>query len=249
MSGMKCGSTWLANLCDKHPDIFVCPGQKIKTSPENGIESIDWSAYSGETISLGRRNLKLESHYLDAYYQHNPNMKFVCLFRDPLLRTYSHYSHLVRKMHFIGQPIQPHSTGITRITYDYNIAIKDALKEDPLPKFIHKSLYYRSIEPYIKKFGIENFLFSSLEQASASPAYLSERVFEFLGVENKKIDAQNKINERSWNKTGIIPRKKIEIIPPTEETIESLRVFLLPDVEQLEKAIQMQISKDWKSLA
>ena len=110
MSAMKSGSTWFLRLCAEHPELFVLTSGQFPVSPEGAIESIDWSGYSGEKLRLGRRNLKLEKHYVAAYKRHNPEMKFLCLLREPVARCYSHFGHVVRKRHKQWRPLPLHSS-------------------------------------------------------------------------------------------------------------------------------------------
>ncbi len=245
MSAMRSGSTWLAMLCNRHPDIFLCPGQKIKTTKESGIEQIDWKGYSGEKFRLGRRNLKIKEFYLDAYYKHNRNMKFICLLREPISRTYSHYIFLCQKKRKKREGIKPISSSFTKIEFDFNKAVLEGLKRKQKPKFIQKSLYYQCLMPYLRTFGEKNFLIMSFEKATADPNLLFKKISELIDIQNVvPTGAHRCINKSSLNSRRVIHRK-IEVSQPSNETKSILREIFVPDIKKLDNTLGLSLVNEW----
>lgn len=249
MSSMKSGSTWLAKMCQKHPDIFVCFGQKLKTTNQ-GIENIDWSGYAGEKITLGRRNIKIEEVYLQSYFKHNPDMKFVCLLRDPVTRAFSNYCHLIYKRVYQNHQIVPVSQSLFKIVFDFNKSVEEFFqKKDFTPEYLAKSFYFKCLEPYFHKFGKDHFLIMPFEQAVVDPSYLFQRISDFFKISHDSIEFSSKkvnITQNIKPRFSSI-RRKVDIIPPTQKTNSLLASLFYSDSCQLFEEIGMSFPKEWEA--
>lgn len=247
LSVMKSGSTWLAEQCRKHPHIFLIPGQKIETTPEKGVGHIDWTGYNNEPVVVGRRNLKLEPYFREAYYQHNPRMKFIVFLRDPVSRSFSQYSHEVRKNYFkFGKPDPAHKETLFKKTYDFNRAVEE-IDENNLPGFIQFSRYFDRLKPYFDSFGQENFLIYSLEAGTKDAKKLFDEVSDFLGVPRHAPDGHSEVvNAKSFDRLRYkLFKKQIEIIGPTPETKQRIKELVWPNIEELDKRLPRNLTQDW----
>ena len=174
IGAMKCGTSSLATLLGRHPDIVFSKPKETnfftgvknwrdnlqeyerffchKTARLHGEGSTDYTKFPACKLSL-----------CDNLYEYNPELRFIYMVRHPVHRAISQYMHFYRR----GYTDQGFSSSI-----DMNYIL-------PVGR------YYMQIQPYIEKFGRDRVLILKFEDFVADQRAALRQVCQFLGIEYK----------------------------------------------------------------
>ena len=212
----RSGSRWLRRLCAQHSDIYVCPvnlhgflsptetaelpkpaafRRRIKRGLFGRMKfNCPMDQYQGEKVVLGMRNMQ-EIHgdrVAKMYYSYNKNMKFLLTVRNPIDRTFSHYT--VRMERRINEG-EPHPT------FDINqeLGIEQI--------YVQPMLIYSLLKPYLQLFPPEQFFIYPMELMLSDTDHWLNKVFAFLGVRQSGAppDAQNLANPGKYDAATFVP--------------------------------------------
>lgn len=205
---MKCGTTTLAKILSKHPEISFCK----KKEPQFFAYTTDWKKDIEDYHALYRQkegviygeastnytkypdgslNTNVYKHYnyelWNLIYEYNPGMKFVYLVRNPMDRIISQYIHLYIR-------------GFTELSLE-----KAVLK---LPDLMNTSRYYAQISPFINKFGIENVLIVDFDDLVGNTKSTIHLICSFLNIDFSKYDEGDfSVWSNSWSEGKKISTK------------------------------------------
>ncbi|WP_292290423.1 sulfotransferase domain-containing protein [Marivita sp.] len=174
----KAGSSWIYDLLDRHPEVFVPEGKYVQFFTDYYDRGIEWyeRLYSkAQAQHVARVDLTTDYLFLpepaDRLAQHIPDAKVFFSLRNPVDRDWSAYQHLLRT----GQ-----STG----------ALKDELM------FAHHlltkcSAYSDAIERSWRLFGRENTLILWFDDIRSEPQKAADMLHDFLGVSRRQISTDD----------------------------------------------------------
>lgn len=155
----------------EHPEIFVpIKDNEIDFFSWRYNKGFDWyntlfeEATDGQVIGeISPRYLSVLDHPVaKRIYEFQPKMKLIITLRNPVERAYSHYHLHLRSNEGFGKPEEEILEGTEYFDY---------------------SLYYDSIQRFLKYFPRDNMIFMIYDDLESQPkAYLTE-VFSFLGVD------------------------------------------------------------------
>jgi len=173
VGAQKCGTTTLFDILDSHLSIvgshpkethfFSCSSNWRKELPEyeklfkSREDSLYFEASTTYTF-YPLRNLRI----WDDIFEYNPKMKFIYLVRNPIDRIVSSYMHTYER-------------GYT------DLKLEEALIEKRL--FIDITRYYTQINPYIKKFGIQNVLIIDFDDFIHHRESVLQEISGFLNID------------------------------------------------------------------
>ena len=199
IGAQKSGTTTLAYLLSKHPNICVAKTKEPHFFTTYWDKGLDWyqtqfsnyqdavcvdasTTYSMAPLSTNNsRNVK---EYLQGVpqklYSVNPEAKFIYLLRNPVERTYSAYWHYVTK----GREFQ---------------SFRKAIRNDSF--YLDVSNYYGQLSLWLKYFPIESFLFVLFEDLKRQPLKVAKECFEYIGVESDNVQLDL---EEAKNKTRYV---------------------------------------------
>ena len=173
---MKSGTTTLYRLLAQHPDIYL-PRKEIRFfSSENWHKGFDWykslfDNYGGQKIvgEITPQYLYSDDAAGQIYRHLGPDVKFVCLLRNPVKRAFSDY-----RMHRRGGlDTKPFEAFIGE---DFSPSHKDY-------DFVHKGLYAGQINRFLNVYPIENMKFIIFEEFINDQETHLKEVFDFLGID------------------------------------------------------------------
>jgi hypothetical protein len=155
----------------------------------------------------------------ERIHRYNPNMKLIYILRDPCDRAYSHYMMHKDKYHI----------------HQYQ-DIKPFLQEmKKSPEYIEAGLYAKSIKNMLKYFPKEQCLFLKYEDLAKDAQKVMKKVFGFLGVIQKNVDASMRVGP-----AGVLKRKPWKL-----KRRKTLLKYFIDDIEELEKLLNWDL-KNWK---
>src|SRR5262245_4918474 len=164
----KAGSTWLYDVVNRHPEIYMASGKGLfffSTHYERGLE---WYA-SHFAAARGERIRGEVSHgYLydekacERMAAMDPELKLMVCLREPLDRAFSEYLDGVKN-------------GRVRASFEAQI------ERDPW--LLERGRYARYLAPYLERFGRERVHVGIFDELRSDPDAFARKLFEFLGVE------------------------------------------------------------------
>ena len=191
VGGMKCGTTTLHRILSHHPDVFIpedeshfftiddieqnadfflraASGWPLWDFDQNFDEYLLWYASFFKTAAVGKL---IGEDCVSYMYSKNaaqriasllPDVKLICMLRDPVLRTYSHYWHLVKT---------------NRAFYSF----EDTLQFAP-QRILDRSMYVKHLAAFLSHFRRDQIKFVLLDQYIADPQKTVDAVCDFLNI-------------------------------------------------------------------
>lgn len=184
IGAMKSGTTTLHELLAEHPEVsmsepkepcyFVCSDQLKTLWPEMWrmgfwkdeasylalFKDKPQALYYGESSTDYSKRPKING-VVEKIAAFNPQARFICIMRDPVERTLSHYWHMVEHRGERRTPIE-------------------AILQDA--HYTEVSHYAYQLQPYIECFGRENVYALTFEELKRDPQAVVQAVYDWLGV-------------------------------------------------------------------
>ncbi len=207
----RAGTTWLYQLLDRHPDVFMA--KPFKPEPKFFLRDDEyakglayyaarWFADAGPSTIAGEKSTDyLESADAAARIARDlPDVKLIFLLREPASRAYSNYRW--SKMNGLE-------------TEDFATALDlEPQRERDLPErlrftrpfsYFARGLYVDLLAPYFDRFLTHQLLVARYEDIASCPRDLAERVHRFLGVTPRPsdVDGLGVINPSTGDSNGL----------------------------------------------
>ncbi|MCH8827983.1 MAG: sulfotransferase domain-containing protein [Planctomycetes bacterium] len=163
----KAGSTWLYNLLNHHPDVFMAPGKGTYFFDRHFDKGLEW--YRGHFRNAGDKKIVAEVSHSYLYSPEacqriadlNPEMRLMVCLREPVDRAFSSYLDHVKNNKFRG---------------DFETALKQ------LPILTDRGRYATHLAPYVKTFGVERIHVAVFDELTTDPAGFARKLFDFLDL-------------------------------------------------------------------
>ncbi len=181
----KSGTSWIARCLNEHPQVCMALGKETNFFVTKGFgatlprkiryygtshfhEGIAWY----KALFTHHQPGQLLGEYTVAYlgdpetarmlHEHNPGLKILCCFRNPVDVVYAGYHQMSRV-----QPLPD--------------TLEEALKQ--YPHFLEYARYHKNLQPFLARFPRENFHLMFFEDIKADPAAFFRRICEFLKID------------------------------------------------------------------
>lgn len=193
----RSGTTWLYELLDRHPDIYMAkpvrPEPKFFLVDETYAKGLDfysatWFAGVDASLAAGEKSTNyLESPLAAArIHEHLPSVKLVFILREPADRAISNYRWSVMN-------------GIESEPVERALALEDERELATAPEhrysrpfaYFSRGLYAEHLESYFERFPSEQILCLKYEHIHDDAALLATRLHGFLGVEPRPDDVRD----------------------------------------------------------
>ena len=209
----KSGSTWFMRVLSQHPNIFTTAKKephffKSDELYSKGLENYyklykDAKSYqkAGEFSTKYIYSAEKSSHRIKKHF---PEVKLICILRDPLKRSISHYQWL-KQLGILNSQVSlkdaiecnkgiinfsKYSKGIQIFLNDFNKDNILFLKTEDLKN--HENLVFKSVENFLE---INGFNFNTKNIAKSETFNPKYRFFENL---RKRIHKTIRINDQDW---------------------------------------------------
>jgi hypothetical protein len=203
----KAGTTWIARCLGEHPSVCMARGKEtnffLRTHPSSVLpvrryrygsshyeEGLEW--YQDKFSH--RRDGQLYGEFSNAYladpespgllHAHNPELKLLCCFRNPVDTMYAAYHQLSR--------VQP---------------LPDTFEEmlERYPQILEYGRYHHNLQPFLKLFSRERFHLMLFEDIKADPVAFYRGICRFLGIDsafvprivNERVNPRTVLRSRS----------------------------------------------------
>lgn len=192
LGAAKAGTTWLAQCLAEHPQIAMSRPKELnyfsdyRFFPEIGShfgESEEWLAQRFAHGRPGQLRGEFSVSYLPdlavpaRLFAHNPGMKLIISYREPVGRLYSLYHQLLKE-------------------YPVPATFEAFLASNPL--FIENGFYARQTAAVLAAFPRSQIHYLRFDDLARDPADTLQRVLSFLGVDPRFTppSLHEKVNER-----------------------------------------------------
>lgn len=248
---MKCGTSTLHVMLEKHPRIYIPRGELFFFDVDDMLEHPDFFAFNHGHWTDRDFDARLADYteWYRRFFDHaapgqlvgedsttylasarapvriakfNPDAKIIVMLRDPASRAYSNYWHLLR---------------YGRVFHDF----EDSLRLQP-EALIARSLYRRQLENWLTTFPRDQLHIVLLEELVADPATTTSEVCRFLGLAEPLPRAALSLH---WNR-GDTPRfPRVQMLRNRLMWRRDTRMFLprLPDPPDDVQAPLREISR------
>jgi hypothetical protein len=202
LGAMKCGTTSIANVLSKHPEIDFCRIKEPHFFSKEYNNDQDFEKYHdlfqneshkirGEASNSYTKYPKFGDEVALRIKKYNPKMKFIYVMRNPYEQITSHYKHFLSNQ-------KAEILDINDIIFT-NIELIDTCK------------YYSQLKFYFDLFEENQFLLLTYDELIENEVSFFNKIFEFLGVsQNIEINLSRMNTSDSRRKTQIT--KKVQFI-------------------------------------
>jgi len=191
----RSGTTWLYELLDRHPDIYMA--KPVRPEPkfflvdelyERGSQYyVDtWFAGAERYAASGEKSTNyLENAVVaERIHRHLPTVKLVFILREPAERAYSNW--LWSRMN--GMESEDFETALARED-GRERTVAPALRYARPHAYFSRGLYAEMLRPYFARFPREQILCLKFNDIIRRPGELAARLHEFVGVAPRPDDA------------------------------------------------------------
>jgi len=186
IGGQRCGTTWLYEILNEHPEIQMSSEKEIHFFSSNYHYGYEWYNNHFSKVNKIKMGEYSTSYLYDIQspkrvYEYNKELKIILSIRNPIDRFISHHKHEV-----IGQRISKNIMNPKNLI-KYN------------PTYIKYGLYYKYLINWFKYFAKEQILIVLFDDIEKCPDSVVKNVYQFLGVDKHYIP--NSINKKinaSW---------------------------------------------------
>ncbi|HEX8959311.1 MAG TPA: sulfotransferase [Solirubrobacterales bacterium] len=198
IGGLKCGTTSIHHYLGLHPQIQMSKPKELNFFVEelNWDLGLDWYASRFD----GRFQVRGESspHYTNLprfegvaarIHGHCPDARLVYMVRDPIKRILSHWVH---------------ATGAGYETREMVPTLSE-----PDSSYIHRSLYWMQLQPYLELFDRSQIEIITQEELQAEREETMRRAFRFAGVDE---DFTSEQFDREWEKSSAKQGDKYQLM-------------------------------------
>jgi hypothetical protein len=188
IGGLKCGTTSIHHYLGLHPEVQMSKPKELNFFVEelNWDLGLDWYrarfddrfTVRGES-SPHYTNMPRFRGVAERIERHCPDAKLIYMVRDPIERILSHWVH---------------AKGA-----GYEFGGMDEVLSRPDTAYVHRSLYWMQLQPYLERFDRERIEVVTQEELQGDRQETMRRAFRFTGVDE---DFTHEQFDREWEKSS-----------------------------------------------
>jgi len=204
----RCGTTWLSRCLAEHPDICFSRKKETHFFHDDNNYKLGMERYA--KFYSDCKEGKIKGEFTPGYFavpdtaerihKHFPNAKLIFSFRNPVNRAYSEY------FYNIGRGLGNEPT------------FREALDGEFKNRYYKRGCYYSNLQPFLNLFSRENILIMVYEDIKNDPITFMQKIYEFLGVDSKFIQNNEKEYINNYQKN-----KKTLYCPLYSKTVKYLK--------------------------
>lgn len=205
IGGQKCGSTYLQEVINEHPEINMVDGEcphfetpDYESGGLNELKKLIDELDNNKVLGIKRPIYLSKNEVPPRIKEFNKDIKLIVIIRDPLERLKSAYFHY---MNYGFSPFLPLNVGVEKL-------LKEELKEEfpRTTEILEFSYYSKFIDSYLNIFK-ENILVLTYDELKKDKLLIIKRCYSFLGVDENFIPF-NILNRQPQKVNYSIPRAK-----------------------------------------
>lgn len=198
IGGLKCGTTSIHHYLGVHPEIHMSKPKELNffAAEQNWDLGLDW--YKGRFDDRFKVNGESSPHYTnrprfngvaERIHEYTPDARLIYMVRDPIKRILSHWVH---------------ATGAGYETREF---VETLSKPDT--SYIHRSMYWMQLEPYLPLFEKDQIEIITQEELGSDRDGTMKKAFRHLGVDENFTSDQW---DREWEKSSAKQDGKYQVM-------------------------------------
>lgn len=190
IGGQKCGSTYIHDVLEEHPDIYLTSGETpyfqdpdyMKTSITD-FEKLFDNAQNYSSVGIKRPDYLAKDECAARIKKHIPNAKLIVILRNPVSRAIAAYYHYI-KTGFA--PLRPFNEGMIEIL---NGNFKQLFPRTT--EIVEYGFYYKHLQKYLTHFNKQQIHIILLDDLKKDNLKIIRQLYEYLGVDSSFIPLQS----------------------------------------------------------
>jgi hypothetical protein len=192
IGAMKAGTTLLWDVLSQHPDVYMSQVKEPhyfalvseETPSLEGTQGTirqltDYQTLftaAGSAVAIGEASTSyLHTHgAAEQIYQLLPTAKLICVLRNPIERSYSHYLYLARR------GVEPERSFAAALAQE-STRISQGV---PFGRYLTIGHYHQHLQRYLQLFPREQLYICLFEDLTKRPAEVYPEIFDFLNISN-----------------------------------------------------------------
>jgi Sulfotransferase domain len=198
IGGLKCGTTSIHHYLGLHPEIQMSKPKELNFFARelNWDLGLDW--YASRFDSRFEVRGESSPHYTNLprfegvparIGEHCPDARLIYMVRDPIKRILSHWVH---------------ATGAGYETREIGPTLSE-----PDSSYIHRSLYWMQLQPYLERFDRSQIEIIAQEELQTEREETMRRAFRFAGVDEGFTSEQF---DREWERSSAKQGDKYQLM-------------------------------------
>jgi hypothetical protein len=189
IGGVKCATTWLSQCLREHPQIGMAPHKEIHYFSNHYNKGEEWYLNHFQKCKQGMVYGEFSTSYLyeanaaERIYDFNSEAKIIVNLRNPVMRLFSHYKHLLRSEQI-----------------PQNISVDEAIKLRS--ELLEYGNYGKYLARYYDCFDKRQIIVVVMENIHRNPRQILNHVYKEIGVDPSYLPSV--VNKAIG--TGFIPR-------------------------------------------
>lgn len=196
IGAQKGGTTSLFHYLSQHPQLNLPSLKEIHFYTKNYHRGLEFYKTYFPYKQKGKLSGEATPYYLfhpqvpERLFKHFPNIKLIVMLRNPVDRAFSHYN-MEKKL---SNEYRTFKTAIDDELYEFENISKKILKSNTYTtehahhSYLSRGLYKEQIDRWLTYFDKNQMLFIKSEDFFENPKNELDRVFNFLKLDNTKID-------------------------------------------------------------
>jgi hypothetical protein len=169
----KAGSTWIYQVLDHHPQIFMSPAKELFFFDCYYHKGFEWYSKHFKMANREHQIVGEVSHnYLfstkacERIAKDLPDVRLMVCLREPVERAFSAYLYMIRQ---------------GRVSASFEAEL------ERMQELIDHGMYAKHLAPYISTFGLNRIYIALFDDLQKNPSMFAMNLFCFLGVKPIKL--------------------------------------------------------------
>jgi hypothetical protein len=183
IGGQKCGSTYLHDVLEEHPDVYLTPGETsyfqdpdyLETNIKD-FEKLFDKAHNYRLVGIKRPDYLAKEECPARIKKHIPAAKLIVILRNPVSRAIAAYYHYIKGGF---APLRPFNEGMKEI-------LNGNLKHEfpRTDEIVEYGFYFKHLQKYFAHFDKQQIHIVLLDDLKKDNLTIISQLYDFLGVDS-----------------------------------------------------------------
>lgn len=219
LGAQKAGTSSLFKYATQHPQIIPPLRKELEFWSLRMQRGLDWYLSQFPAIPPGDTTY-LSGEACPGYLDHDgsaervranfPDIKLVVILRNPVERAYSHYNHWRRRQQETHDFETAIHAKLDRLTSGSNSIIDEKQLWNSPHDYLARGIYVVFLKHWMSIFPRDRFLVLSNDQLNNDPQATLSQLFDFLGLPDSAIQADQRHNVGTYSPLSPSLRHRLE---------------------------------------